>query len=135
MKRNIIITLLVFGVVGTAGFFLFGQGIKDKISHSFETGNVQKMAPYFSESILLTMYDDQEYEGTSDVSQKLSSFFEQYPSKDFKTLHYRKKEHKNSFYMVGIYQATEEVFRINVLIYNEKIDDINISFESPLSVN
>ena len=133
MRNSIIIVLLLFGVGGTALVLTSNQGIKEKIIDYFETGNVEGLSTLLSEDVILTLYDKEEFENKNAVNKKVKAFFEQYPPESFKVRHYGKSIRKNCFYMVGVLQTTQEVFRVTIMIDNEKIEDININFEHPIS--
>jgi hypothetical protein len=132
MNRNLIFALMVIAVGGMAWVVTNNQGIKEKIVAYFEAGDADGIVAYCSDDFVLLMYDKQEYETKVTVKKSLYAFFEQYPPKTFKIRHYGKSEKKNAFYMIGILQTTEEVFRVTIMIDNDKIEDISIYFEKPI---
>lgn len=133
MRRSIIITLLLFGMGGTAWILSSNQGIKDKIIACFKTGSVEKISASLSEDIFLTLFDEEEFESKQAVEKKLTDFFEQFPPKDFKIKHQGTSVKGNSFYLIGLLHTTENVFRVRLTIDNKMIEDINIIFEKPIS--
>ena len=132
MKRSLIISLMIIAAGATAWVVVANQGIKDKIITYFENGDTEGLSTYCSDDVVLIMYEEQEYETKTVVKENLQAFFKQYPPKTFKVRHYGKSEKKSSFYIVGILQTTEQVFRVNIMIDNDKIEDININFEKPI---
>ena len=131
MKKNFIIALMIIAVGGMAWVIAANQGIKDEIIAYFEAGDAEGLAAYCSDDVVLIMYEKEEYESKETIKKTLQSFFEQYPPKTFKIRHYGKSGKKDAFYMIGILQTAGEVFRVNIMIDNEKIEDININFQEP----
>ena len=122
---------MITALGATAWVIAANQGIKDEIIAYFENGDAEGLFSYCSDDVLLIMFEEQEYDSKNAVKESLASFFEQYPPKTFKVRHFGKSEKKNSFYMIGILQTTDQVFRVSIMIDNDKIEDINIDFEKP----
>lgn len=102
--------------------------LDDAISRGFSTGEVSILFPYFAESIIISIAEDENDYKAIDAQIPLTNFFQQHPPKGFSIVHSVKNKNGKEKYWIGDYTNDHNIlFRVYILSNQERIQSIEIS--------
>lgn len=114
--------------INQSGLITSLNTIDEAIVTCFKSGNTAVLAPYFSETVSISIADEEDEYLAVDAVIPLKDFFTRHVPKTFAIKHQGKNKNGMSSYWIGDYTSKAELpFRIYILSGKGMIEEIEIS--------
>jgi len=122
---------IIFGVFLTISISSFALPISDEVVVALKTGNSEELAKHFSESIDLSIPENEGVFSKVQAQLILKTFFSKHQPSDFKEVHQGDSKN-NSHYSIGNLTTSNGTFRTYVLYkeINNAITIVELRIES-----
>ena len=105
---------IIFGIFLTVSMTALAFPIADEIAAALKTGNAEEIAKYFSESVDLSIPENEGVFSKVQAQLILKTFFSKHQPSNFKQVHQGDSKN-NSHYSIGNLTTTNGTFRTYIL--------------------